>query len=823
MMKKINFLRNGLGLLFFVFASSALAQTIDITSAPYNAATGSADNAAAIQAAVNAVGNGGTVVVPAGTFLSGPITLKSNMTFQLSAGATLQMTAMGTFPTSADFLYGSSLTNITINGSGVMDGQGAAWWTAFNANSSTARPAAMIYLTNCTGVTLTGITVQNSPEFHIQLLGNGSNIYASGLSITAAWPSPNTDGIDLRGKNVLIENCYISDGDDLIQLGGTQAVQGVTIRNCTFGTGHGLSIGGYTQGGVQDLLVDSCTFNGTQYGIRWKSGRDRGGTNTNLTYSNLTMTGILDYPFYLTSWYPNNLPPASDTSAPISATTPYWYNITLENITASTASGAQGPGIFWAVPEAPVSNVLFDGVTVTSTGGTTTFDIHHARGVTFNCNCRINGSQPPTNIGSYDADITYPACGATPTPTLTVFVPTVTRTMTPTMTFTATFTPSHTQTPLPPTSTFTGTPTKTNTLVPPTSTFTSTATMTGTPTKTNTAVPPTPTVSMTPTVSPTTTATSTKTNTAVPPTFTYTVVPPSPTATPTNSPVPPTATSTLTNTPVPPTATNSPVPPTSTNTPIPPTSTLTQTPVPPTLTHTPVPETYTFTPTFTPSNITTFTQTFTATPVPPTSTTTQTPMPPNSTNTPVPLTATRTNTPVPATYTFTPTFTPSNISTFTQTFTSTAVPPTSTSTPVPPTSTRTYTPVPSTYTFTPTYTPSNIPTFTQTFTSTPFPPTETFTLTPVPRGTIGIYPNPAKGPTVNILPPSYIGTSNVRVEIYTTAFRKVEDMTFDSIPAGTAVVVPLTGRGGNPLANGIYYLVVTTNAGKVTGKLLVLR
>ena len=48
-------------------------------------------------------------------------------------------------------------------------------------------------------------------------------------------------------------------------------------------------------------------------------------------------------------------------------------------------------------------------------------------------------------------------------------------------------------------------------------------------------------------------------------------------------------------------------------------------------------------------------------------------------------------------------------------------------------------------------------------------------------------------------------------------------MTFDSIPAGTAVVVPLTGRGGNPLANGIYYVVVTTNAGKATGKLLVLR
>ena len=49
----------------FLSALSASAQTLTITSAPYNASTGSADNASAIQAAINAVGSGGTVVVPA--------------------------------------------------------------------------------------------------------------------------------------------------------------------------------------------------------------------------------------------------------------------------------------------------------------------------------------------------------------------------------------------------------------------------------------------------------------------------------------------------------------------------------------------------------------------------------------------------------------------------------------------------------------------------------------------------------------------------------------------------------------------------------------
>src|SRR5580658_10309817 len=86
-------------------AAAASAQTITITSSPYNASTGSADNASAIQAAINAVGSGGTVVVPSGTFLSGPVTLKSNMTFQIAAGGMLEMTAMGTFPENTDFVY----------------------------------------------------------------------------------------------------------------------------------------------------------------------------------------------------------------------------------------------------------------------------------------------------------------------------------------------------------------------------------------------------------------------------------------------------------------------------------------------------------------------------------------------------------------------------------------------------------------------------------------------------------------------------------------------------------------------------------------------
>ena len=419
-------------------AAPAGAPTVTITSAPYNASTGSADNSAAIQAAINAVGSGGTVVVPAGNFLSNSITLKSNMTLQLSAGATLQRRPWGPSPKHRFRLRVPSLVNVIIDGSGVMDGQGQAWWTAFNNGGTDNRPPAMIELTGCTGVTVSGITVQNSPKFHIQFLGNGVNVTASGLTITAPWPSPNTDGIDLRGTNVNILNCYISDGDDVVQIGGSNACSGVTVSGCSFGTGHGLSIGSITSGNVTNVLVNNCVFNGTQYGLRLKSNNTEGGITSNVTYSNITMSNIMDNPILMYSYYPDvPTSPTTDTGSAANSTTPYWENIKFENVVASeAATGKSNVGILWGLPQAPVSDVSFDACTLT---GAKIMEVFNTQGVTFNCNCLINGLAPSNSaaVTTYNAsmagsdNVDFAACG--PTPTFTTSAATATRTAFPTV------------------------------------------------------------------------------------------------------------------------------------------------------------------------------------------------------------------------------------------------------------------------------------------------------------------------------------------------------------------------------------------------------
>ncbi len=79
-------------------------------------------------------------------------------------------------------------------------------------------------------------------------------------------------------------------GDDDFTCGG--GTSDVLITNCTYGYGHGVSIGSPTAGGVSNLTVINCTFNNTEAGIRIKSDRDRGGYLHNLTYLNLRMTNV---------------------------------------------------------------------------------------------------------------------------------------------------------------------------------------------------------------------------------------------------------------------------------------------------------------------------------------------------------------------------------------------------------------------------------------------------------------------------------------------------------------------------------------------------
>lgn len=369
-------------------------------------------NTTAIQNAINAAktAGGGTVRVTAGNFLCGPLAFANNLNLQLDVGSTLTLLPLGSYPggdvSPANFISGSSLHDVQVSGAGIIDGQGAAWWRDVETNSAASRPN-LINFSTCTRVLIQDITCSNSPSPFLVVKGKAGHVTIQRVKLYAPSsgatpPSHNTDGLDLAETNAVIRDCVISTGDDNIAMGSSASVTSdILVTNCAFGAGHGCSIGSYTSGGVSNITVINCTFDGTDNGIRLKSQRGRGGLVQNCNYYSLGMTNV-DWPLLIYSYYEYGLGTltginplaaaniAATNSSTLTSTTPLWRNITFSNITATVPAG-RPPLMVWGLPEAPASNIVFRAVNITS-------------GSTY-----VPGVYSATNLQFADCSFTLPA------------------------------------------------------------------------------------------------------------------------------------------------------------------------------------------------------------------------------------------------------------------------------------------------------------------------------------------------------------------------------------------------------------------------------
>ena len=273
------------------------------------------------------------------------------------------------------------LSNIAFSGRGTIDGSGAPWWAAYNANNSISRPR-IINVQYINNLTFDSIHVRNSPMINI-FFTYCNNVVVNNINVYDTSNSPNTDGVDpADSKNVFITNCTIDVGDDNIAIkagaNGSSHVAGgcqdITVANCTFLHGHGVSIGSETNSGYRNLHVMGCTFNNTTNGIRVKSAITAGGLCENLYYSDITMTKVTN-PIVIDMAYP--------TSGSIASDTPSVKGLYINNLTVTGASNSGSiAGISGVTTNGLVNNVVFNNVNITSTSGKMT--ISNAVGVAFN-------------------------------------------------------------------------------------------------------------------------------------------------------------------------------------------------------------------------------------------------------------------------------------------------------------------------------------------------------------------------------------------------------------------------------------------------------
>jgi polygalacturonase len=352
-------------------ATSAFAATTCDVRAYGAKGDGTTKDTAAIQKAIDACSakGGGKVLLTAGTYVSAPILIKSNVTLHLDKGATL----LGSpdhkdYPPKVEFhtpdlqpLVGSeNATNIAIEGEGTIDGNGASWWEEARQRhgggvlGKDLRPK-LIILDHSKNIRIEGITIQNSPMWQL-VPYYSENIVIRNIRVLAPQHSPNTDAIDPFDNIAIKSGPVNSPGPD-------GPSKNIKIVDCTFKHGHGLSIGSEIAGGVQNVQAERVSFEGTDNGIRVKSNRDRGNADIgNFHFKDITMKDVKN-DIIISEYYPKIAPVGEVEAAPVGRLTPVFHDIVLENV---TATGETNAGAIYGLPESPVKNVVLKNVNIQS-------------------------------------------------------------------------------------------------------------------------------------------------------------------------------------------------------------------------------------------------------------------------------------------------------------------------------------------------------------------------------------------------------------------------------------------------------------------------
>lgn len=312
--------------------TSKKGAVINITDAPYNAKSDGTVNTAAIQKAIDDCPVNGTVLIPSGTFMTGALDLKSDMTLYLEEGAVLKGTAnaadykdkdgnliLSRFEGwellchralitvgNIDHDAGFTTRNVYIRGKGTISGGGLELAKVTGGvdnktdaqKESTRKRGRLISVNNAQNVNISGITITEPSSWTVHMVYSdristyGVTINTSGIRNGDGW---NPDS----STNCMIFGSKFATGDDCIAIKSGKNPEGniinrptkhIRILNCevmqpegkTY-SGLGLAIGSEMSGGVEDVSIVETNITNTQYGIEIKTPKARGGYVRNIS------------------------------------------------------------------------------------------------------------------------------------------------------------------------------------------------------------------------------------------------------------------------------------------------------------------------------------------------------------------------------------------------------------------------------------------------------------------------------------------------------------------------------------------------------------
>lgn len=363
------------------------------------------DSTDAIRKAIDAChdAGGGRVVVPAGTFITGAIHLKSNVNLYLSTGATLKFSTNpekylpvvytrfeGTECMNySPLIYAFEQENIAVTGSGTLDGSASDqnWWawTRRRGNDEALARSSVRKLLDygergvpvkdrifgkgeylrpnfiqpyrSRNILIEGIQIINSPMWEIHPVLS-TNITVRGVKISSH--GPNNDGCDPESsRDVLIEDCIFDSGDDCIAIKSGRDNDGrrvnvpsenIIVRNSTMKDGHGgVVLGSEVSGGIRNVFIENCHMDSPnlERALRFKSNARRGGFAENVFMRNVEIGHVKEAILTIDFMYE---------TGPNGPYKPIVRNVRLENV-----KSAASPRVMWiaSFPGAVIDDVRF--------------------------------------------------------------------------------------------------------------------------------------------------------------------------------------------------------------------------------------------------------------------------------------------------------------------------------------------------------------------------------------------------------------------------------------------------------------------------------
>lgn len=367
----------------------------------------------AIQDAIDALAKkgGGHVDVPAGIWLTAPIKLKSGIDLHLEKNAILQLTEDRSLhmkegqKKATCGITATKATDISITGQGIIDGNGEFWravkrgkqsdvewkeyltlggtvsekgdlWYPFNLKHQGNVAATMVQqekmrsnmvrFNDCQRVLVEGVTLQNSPKFHLTP-NDCEDVIIDGVTVRCPWNAQNGDAIDIGTcQRVLIVNNVIDCGDDGICMKGATGDDAVNHKPCediliadntVFHAHGGFVIGSEFSAGMNRIVVCRNTFSGTDTGLRFKSAIGRGGKTSAIYCYDIMMTDIKDQAIVFETTYADNA--VAGTTGPGKGTkwVPEFKDIHIYNILCNGAkAGIKAKGAEGMIHDIDISN-----------------------------------------------------------------------------------------------------------------------------------------------------------------------------------------------------------------------------------------------------------------------------------------------------------------------------------------------------------------------------------------------------------------------------------------------------------------------------------